>query len=103
MAFPVWTPRNHVSIIAGMCASAQAIDRGRPFMSTSTTGFPVDATASTRAFWIPGRSSVDRLAASPLIALDSPTARTTASASFAASTARAIPLLSAPSIVQPLA
>ena len=64
---------------------------GRPLNRTTTYGFPVALIARISSSCRPGRSSVLRAAASPLISRVSPRASTTWSAAWAAATASAKP------------
>jgi hypothetical protein len=69
---------------------------GRPPSSTSTTGVPVAATASTSASWTPGRRTSARSRASPQVASfvrpeRSPTTTTATSAARPAATASSKP------------
>src|SRR5436305_3846461 len=55
---------------------------GRPFISTTTTGFPLAITASASRSCVPGSARDDRLSASALISGVSPTTSTTADVLF---------------------
>src|SRR5438477_442056 len=77
--------------------------RGRPFMSTSTTGVPVAATASNSCSWTPGNPSDERLAASPLMSPRSPSTRIATLACRAAATASANPAVALSSMPEPCA
>jgi hypothetical protein len=80
----------------------------RPLIKTTTVGVPVATTDSTRCCCTPVSASAVASRNSPLVQSGMrpdlpPTASTATSARRAASTAAAMPLVSEPSISQPLA
>ena len=87
IAFPVSVPKNQPSTIAGTCSVNFEIVNGRPFIRTTTTGFPVSNRACTNSSCTPGIDISARLASSPLIEALSPIAAMTSSDWLAASTA----------------
>src|SRR6266850_321410 len=103
VAFPDSTPRYQSSTIAATCSAAHSRIKGRPFMSTSTTGVPVAATASSSCCCTPGRPRYARLAASPLMSCRSPSTRIATLARRAAATASANPAVDVSSIPAPRA
>ncbi len=76
---------------AGALSTTSVRVSGRPLSSTTTNGLPVAAIASISSCCRPGRSRVERVAASPLISRGLADGGTTWSAAFAAATASAKP------------
>ena len=83
--------------------STHSIDSGRPFINTTTTGFPVATSSFINSSCTPGKSSWARLLDSPLIKAFSPTTAITISLLEANFTASLNPDLSSPSKSQPRA
>ena len=90
-AGPACTPGNQACRIAGASPTMFSSASGRPLKSTTANGLPVALIAAMSSSCLPGRSSVLRESASPLISRVSPRARMTWSAAEATATASAKP------------
>src|SRR6266487_3161599 len=100
---PPSVPGNHDSSSAGALSATQPRVSGRPFISTTTYGFPVAAIACTSACCWPGRLMSLREDASPESAAGSPTTTTVTSDACAALTAAPNPDVDVHAVSQPCA